>query len=149
MSAVWVSSVPGSVNVALTDAVAPSTIESPTATTTGATLVTVTVVLSSSVSAVAGVTSPPTSLTVSSITSTVSSTALYTGVALVASSRFAAGDHEKVRIAFSGSELAVPSSWTVEPSGTEYGPPAAATGAVFVQGRAMNALLPGLVELSA
>jgi hypothetical protein len=47
--------------------------ESPTATTVGATLVTVTVVVSSSVSAVAAVTSPPMSLTVSSIWSTVSS----------------------------------------------------------------------------
>jgi len=69
--------------------------------------------------------------------STVSSIPVYVGVALVGSSRFAPGAHSKLRIAFSGSLLAVPSSCTAEPSATEYGPSASAVGAVFVHGLAV------------
>ena len=86
---------PGSVNVALTVAVPPSSIVSPTAVTVGSTLMTVTVAVSVSVSAVAAVTSPPMSLTVRSIVvDSVVDRRCTSGVAIVGSSRFVAGDQE-------------------------------------------------------
>jgi len=75
------------VKVAVTVAVLPSSMASPTADTLGSTFSTVTVVVSLA-------DSPPGSVTVRVRSSTVSSTPEYTGVGDVASSRLAVGVQE-------------------------------------------------------